>query len=82
MAPPYVDEDPGLTLVEEGLEEADSETREAVADAYEASARLGDSPEDDLNDIDYTTGEGDPISPEVAAIHEEFIPLDDEDEDE
>lgn len=80
MAPPYVDENPNLDLVEAGLDEADSEIREAVADAYEASARLSSNPEDDLDDVDYTMGEGDPVSPEVAAIHEEFIPLLDEED--
>lgn len=76
MAPPYVDEDPNLALVEEGLAEADNETREAVADAYEATARLSEDPEDELDDIDFTTTEDESSSPEVAAIHEEFIPFD------
>ncbi|MES2661416.1 MAG: hypothetical protein V4689_22540 [Verrucomicrobiota bacterium] len=82
MAPPYVDENPNLELVEEGLAEADNETREAVADGYEADARLSNEPEEVLNDIDFATAEDESSDPEVDAIHEEFIPVDDEGEEE
>jgi len=78
MAPPYVDEDPGLALVEEGLDVAEDETREAVADDYEASARESDDVDEELDDIDFTSGDSDE-APEIAAMHEESIPDDDED---
>ena len=57
-APPYVDEDPNIDLVQRGIDVAEDETRDAVADAYEAGAReSGDSPEA-MDDIDFTEGEG------------------------
>ncbi|MEO5916274.1 MAG: hypothetical protein ABIS50_18695 [Luteolibacter sp.] len=80
MAPPYIDEDPNLALVEEGMDEAENDLREAVADDYEASARLGDNEEDELDDIDFTASEDSTTAPEVAAIHEETIFPDDEEE--
>ena len=58
-APPYVDEEPNISLVEQGLEVAEDETRDAVADAYEASARLNADPGDSLDDIDYVEAEED-----------------------
>lgn len=83
MAPPYIDEDPNLALVEEGMEAAENETRDAVADDYEASALLSDDPESELNDIDFAAGEDDSNAPEIAAIHEESLEfegeLDDDD---
>ena len=80
MAPPYVDENPNLALVEEGLDVAENEIRDAVADEYEAAARLSDEPEENLDDIDFTAAE-DPSSAtaELAAMHEEFIPYGDDD---
>lgn len=39
MAPPYADENPNRASVEDGLEVAENESREAVADAYEATAK-------------------------------------------
>ncbi len=74
FAPPYVDEDPNAELVQLGLDEAEDETRDAVADAYEASALLSDEPEESLDDIDFTEGEQPTGFPEIAAIHEEWIP--------
>lgn len=79
MAPPYVDEDPDMEMVEQGLETAENETRDAVADAYEASARLSDEPQESLDDIDFTEGEEASTTPELAAMHVETIPTDDED---
>ena len=70
MAPPYVDEDPNLALVEQGLNEAENETREAVADDYEASALLSDDPEGELDDIDFTVADDENEPPEVSAMHE------------
>lgn len=78
MAPPYVNEDPNLTLVQQGVDEAENEMREAVADDYEASARLADDPEEELDDIDFSATDDGIYAPEVAAIHEESILPDDE----
>ena len=77
MAPPYVDEDVNVDLVQQGMEIADSETRDTVADAYEATARLSDDPEEAFNDIDYSKDD-DSSSPELSAMHEE---MDEEAED-
>lgn len=74
MAPPYVDENPNLALVEAGLDAAENETRDAVADEYEAAARLSDDPDEHLDDIDFTAAEDSSTSTELAAMHEEFIP--------
>jgi hypothetical protein len=71
MAPPYVDEDVNIDLVQQGLDEAEDETRDAVADAYEASARLSDDPSESLDDIDFTEAEDLSTSPELSAMHEE-----------
>lgn len=74
FAPPYSDEDPGNELVQIGLDEAEDETRDAVADAYEASALLSDDPEESLDDIDFAESEEVSGSPEVAAMHEDWVP--------
>lgn len=71
MAPPFVDESPELAAIEQGLEEAETERREAVADAYEANARLSDDPEQALDDVDYTLAESGNEAPELAAIRTE-----------
>ena len=76
-APPYVDEEPNISLVEQGMEAAEDETRDAVAEAYEASARLSDDPAAALNDIDYMEAEEASTSPELAAMHVETIPEED-----
>jgi len=73
MAPPYVDEDVNLSLVEDGLDAAEDDLRDTVADAYEASARLSDDPEESLNDVDYTKDEGAESAPELAAMRGDFI---------
>ena len=70
MAPPYVDEDVNADLVQRGLDEAEDETRELVADTYEASALESDEAMDALDDIDFTEGEGISSIPELAAMHE------------
>jgi hypothetical protein len=66
MAPPYVNEDPNEAMVEQGLDLAEDEVREAVADAYEASALLSDDPSESLDDIDYASSEGGTISGEPS----------------
>ena len=76
-APPYVDEEPNIALVEQGLELAEDETRDAVADAYEASARQSAEAADSLDDIDYVEAEDSEIAPELSAMHVETIPEED-----
>ena len=71
MAPPYVDESPELAAIEQGLEEAENERREAVADAYEATARLSDDPDEALDDVDYTLTESEDVAPELSAMRTE-----------
>ena len=73
MAPPYVDEDPELAMLQEGLDAAENEIRDAVADAYEAGARRSDDPQEAFNDIDYTEAEEPSATPELAALHEESV---------
>ena len=82
MAPPYADDNVNVDLVQQGLDEAEDETRDAVADAYEASARLSDEPLESLDDIDFNEAEGISSPPELAAIHEDFAANDDEGEEE
>jgi len=79
MAPPYVDEDPELAMLQEGLDAAENEIRDAVADAYEARARLSDDPQAALDDIDYTEAEEPSVTPELAALHEESVSKAEED---
>ncbi len=76
-APPYVNEDPNLAMVRQGLDEAEDETRETVAALYEERALASEDPDEALNDIDFTEGEDESTPPELAAMHEEFIPEDD-----
>jgi hypothetical protein len=76
-APPYVDEEPNIALVEQGMELAEDETRDAVADAYEASARGNENSAESLDDIDYMEAEDDTTPPELAAMHVETLPEED-----
>lgn len=78
-APPYVDEEPNLTMVRQGLDEAEDETREAMADVYQQRARRSEDPEEALDDIDFIEGEGESTPPELAAMHEEYLPEERED---
>ncbi len=71
MAPPYVDEDVNADLVQRGLDEAEAEKRDLVADDYEASALVSDDPVESLDDIDFSASEGISSAPELAAMHEE-----------
>jgi len=72
-APPYVNEEPNLAMVLQGLDEAEDETREAVAAAYEQQALLSDEPEESLDDIDFSEGEQEPGQPELTAMHLEHF---------
>ncbi len=69
MAPPYVDDDPNMESVREGMDLAEDETRELVADEYEALARDGDDVAETLDDIDHTLEDGGDEAPELEAIH-------------
>ena len=74
MAPPYVDEDPNLASVEDGLDTAENELRDTVADAYEATAKQSEDPEEALDDIDYEKEDTGLGSPELAAMEEKEAP--------
>lgn len=76
-APPYIDEDPNIAMVERGLEAAENETRDAVADLYESSALRSEDPAEALDDIDFGESAEDQVSPELAAMHEDWIPSED-----
>lgn len=69
FAPPFVDEDAENEMVQLGLDEAEDETREAVAGAYEESALVSSEPEETLNDIDFTESEEDSGPPEPRALN-------------
>jgi hypothetical protein len=73
-APPYVDEEPNISLVEQGLDVAEDEIRSAVADAYEEGARSSADVNESLDDIDYVETEDESVAPELAAMHRESIP--------
>ena len=68
MAPPYADENPNRASVDDGLEVAENESRETVADAYEATAKE-DGNEEELLDSQELTDES-PVTgaPETSAI--------------
>lgn len=70
MAPPYVDDNLNKTLVEQGLEVAEDERRDAVTAIYEDIAQNEDDPEESLGDIDYSHGEELANGSEVGAIRE------------
>jgi len=69
MSPPYSDENPNRASVEDGLEVAENETREAVADAYEATARREGNEEELLDSQDLTDEPPVAGAPETSAIH-------------
>lgn len=74
MAPPYVDEDVNEAMVEQGLEAAEDEVRDIVADSYEEGARGASEPDQMMDDIDYAEAEGDEGTPELEAMHGELLP--------
>ena len=78
MAPPYVDEDANEAMVEQGLEVAEDEVRDVVADSYEEGARVAGDPEQMMDDIDYGEAEEDEGTPEIEAIHGELVPEEEE----
>lgn len=70
MAPPYVNEDPNLESVRDGMEAAENDTRDAVTDSYQTAALESDNPEEQLDDIDYTLSDSQDTAPEIGALHE------------
>ena len=78
MAPPYVDEDANEAMVEQGLEAAEDEVRDSVADSYEEGARGAADPQEMMDDIDYGEAEEDETTPELQAIHGELLPEEEE----
>lgn len=76
MAPPYVDENPIRELVQQGMDIAENEKRDAVIDIYETRARASDDPSRALDDIEYGSNEGPAVPAEVAAMHEKQMPED------
>lgn len=78
MAPPYVDEDANEAMVEQGLEAAEDEVRDSVADSYEEGARDASDPQEMMDDIDYGEAEEDEGTPEIQALHGELLPEEEE----
>ena len=78
MAPPYVDEDANEAMVEQGLEAAEDEVRDSVADSYEEGARNAADPQEMMDDIDYAEAEEEEGTPEIEAIHGDRLPEEDE----
>ncbi|MCW1885947.1 hypothetical protein OKA04_14505 [Luteolibacter flavescens] len=78
MAPPYVDEDANESMVEQGLETAENEVRDIVADSYEEGALESSESSELLDDIDYVEAEEDEDeAPELDAIHGDASPEND-----
>lgn len=65
-------------MVQQGLDLAEDEVREAVTDAYEEGALLSEYPQESLDDIDYEDGDEESGPPELTAIHEAYIQPDEE----
>jgi hypothetical protein len=83
FSPELTDENEDISEVVAGMEAAENEIRDLVAQGYEEQALDSDQVEDELADIDYTLGDSASDAPEVNAIHEQFIQeIADEDEDE
>lgn len=68
MAPPYVDENPNRASVEDGLEVAENESRETVADAYEATAKEDGNEQELLESQEMTDDPPAKGAPEISAI--------------
>lgn len=68
MAAPYVDENPNRASVENGLEVAENEARETVADAYEATANEEGNEEELLDSQELTDKSPVTEAPETSAI--------------
>ena len=51
-----------------------------MAEVYETRALASDEQAESLDDVDFTEAEEESVAPELAAMHEEFIPSDDEED--
>ena len=71
MAPPYVNEDPDMEMLEKGLQVAENEKRDAVIDSYEDAALSSDDPQAELDDINYPKSDAASGNPELSAIKED-----------
>lgn len=76
MAPPYVDENPNVDLVEQGMRVAENEKRDAVTGAYENEAAASDEPEEALDAIMYPEGSAKAGDPELSAVKVDSTPPD------
>ena len=69
--PNFIDENPDRDLIREGMNASEDELRDAADDEYGVDPDapiLDDIPDTDLD-----------VAPEVAAIHEIQVPIDDDD---
>lgn len=75
MAPPYVDDNPNMELVEKGLRIAENEKRDAVTASYEEAALSSENPQDALDDIEYPNADATTSTPaELSAMKEDVPP--------
>lgn len=75
LSPPtYGTERFGRKPLDHELKVAEDRIRDAVADAYEASAWLSDEPTESLTDIGFAKAEKPSVTPTIAAIREKLIP--------
>lgn len=63
MAPQWVDENPNIDGVEEGLNVAENEKRELAEQQVQQAARRSDEPEEALDDAAFSASENAPVSP-------------------
>lgn len=67
-APEYVNEDPNIESVEQGLEAAENELRDEVADEYEDAAAKSSDEDAALDDIDHSEAEKAETPAELKAV--------------
>lgn len=68
MAPPYIDDNPEIEMVEKGLRIAEIEKRDAMISQYEKRAIAGSDPEKALDDISYPNDAGFAGDPELSEM--------------
>lgn len=59
-----------MESVQDGMDAAEDDTRDAITDAYEAAALQSEDPEEELDAIDYTETGTESGSPELDALRE------------
>jgi hypothetical protein len=81
--PPFIDDYPNVDLVREGLDVADDERREAAEEQFvdELSKEEVEETLDEDVDQDGSPGDGYPSSPELSAIHQEDILIENAEKD-